>query len=285
MLSIRQRLFSMAFISVSGEVGCPYEEVAELIARDLSAELLAGANLQHRIAEEFGAASIPEKARKYVTRSIACRIGTSKHVVISGPKSESVIRDLPSSLRMHVFRDRGGKVRDFDIVLNANSLDCPQMAQIAHSTICTMGLLTSGYLSEKDEAQAQFDLRLQMARFGIAPQHGTAAARKQFNHPSEEIFANLLDFYGIRWEYEPRSFPLQWDKDGNVLEAFSPDFYLPEADLYVEITTMKQSLVTRKNRKVRLLRAIYPHVNIQVFYQKDFQDLVSKYGLSERVAG
>ena len=93
------------------------------------------------------------------------------------------------------------------------------------------------------------------------------------------MFANLLDFYRIAWEYEPRSFPVQWDKDGNVLEAFTPDFYLPEFDLYVELTTMKQSLVTRKNRKVKLLRAIYPHLNIQVFYQKDFENLIFKYGL------
>ena len=100
-----------------------------------------------------------------------------------------------------------------------------------------------------------------------------------FAHASEEMFANLLDFYRIQWEYEPRSFPLQWDKDGHVTEAFTPDFYLPEFDLYVELTTMKQSLVTKKNRKVKLLRAIYPHINIQVFYQKDFQDLVFKYGL------
>ena len=103
--------------------------------------------------------------------------------------------------------------------------------------------------------------------------------RASFGHPSEEMFANLLDFYRIQWEYEPRSFPLQWDKNGGVTEAFTPDFYLSELDLYVEVTTMKQSLVTRKNRKVKLLRAIYPHINIQVFYQKDFQDLVFKYGL------
>jgi hypothetical protein len=92
------------------------------------------------------------------------------------------------------------------------------------------------------------------------------------------------DFYRIAWDYEPRSFPLQWDKDGKVSEAFTPDFYLPEFDLYVELTTMKQANVTRKNRKIRLLRAIYPHVNIQVFYQKDVQDLVMKYGLPERLA-
>jgi hypoxanthine phosphoribosyltransferase len=106
--------------------------------------------------------------------------------------------------------------------------------------------------------------------------------RRPFVHPSEEIFANLLDFYRINWEYEPRSFPLEWDAAGKVTEAFTPDFYLPDFDLYVELTTMKQSLVTRKNRKIRRLRQLYPDINIQVFYEKDFRNLIFKYGLAER---
>ena len=122
------------------------------------------------------------------------------------------------------------------------------------------------------------------SEFGVTGTHRGDVPIREFGHPSEEVFAHLLDFYRVTWEYEPRSFPLQWDKDGKVLEAFTPDFYLPEFDLYVEITTMKQANVTKKNRKVRLLRAIYPHVNIQIFYQKDFQDLVVKYGLPERLA-
>ena len=121
-----------------------------------------------------------------------------------------------------------------------------------------------------------------MSKHGLVPPDKIALPRKTFAHPSEEIFANLLDFYRIPWEYEPRSFPVQWDRDGKTSEAFTPDFYLPEFDLYVELTTMKQSLVTKKNRKVKLLRELYPHVNIQVFYQKDFENLIFKYGLAER---
>ena len=94
---------------------------------------------------------------------------------------------------------------------------------------------------------------------------GNAALRKTvFAHQSEQMFANLLDFYRIAWEYEPRSFPISTGPNGEALEAFTPDFYLPEFKLYVELTTMKQSLVTKKNRKVRLLRELYPDLNIQV---------------------
>lgn len=137
--------------------------------------------------------------------------------------------------------------------------------------------------SSAAEAQVQFQARLRLAKFGLRPPDRAEPVRSEFGHPTEEIFARLLDFYRIEWQYEPKSFPLQWDKDGRVIEAFTPDFYLPESDLYIELTTMKQALVTRKNRKIRLLRTIYPHVNIQVFYQKDVQDLILKYGAADRV--
>ncbi len=98
-----------------------------------------------------------------------------------------------------------------------------------------------------------------------------------FGHPAEQEFSAFLDFYRIRWQYEPTSFPLRW-KDGRVVEMFAPDFYLPEQDLYVELTTMKQSLVTRKNRKMRELRELYPDVNVVLIYRKNYHELLSRFG-------
>jgi hypoxanthine phosphoribosyltransferase len=103
-----------------------------------------------------------------------------------------------------------------------------------------------------------------------------------FAHASERQFARLLDFYQIDWEYEPRSFDLDRDRDGNVTQQFTPDFYLPAYELYIEITTMNQKLVTKKNRKVRRLREIYPEINCKIFYQRDYLSLVMKYGLEDR---
>src|SRR5262249_54616034 len=103
----------------------------------------------------------------------------------------------------------------------------------------------------------------------------------RFAHNSERQFAKLLDFYGIVWEYEPRTFVLEWDKEGNPQQAFSPDFYLPAYDLFIEITTMNQKLVTKKNRKVRHLRELYPDVRIKIFYQRDYLNLLVKYGLED----
>jgi hypoxanthine phosphoribosyltransferase len=98
-----------------------------------------------------------------------------------------------------------------------------------------------------------------------------------FAHPSEEDFAKLLDFYCIEWLYEPRSFPLRWEGD-KIAEMFTPDFYLPELDLYVELTTLKQNLLTEKNRKLRQLRELYPEVNIRLLNKNDFLKLLAKYG-------
>ena len=101
----------------------------------------------------------------------------------------------------------------------------------------------------------------------------------RFAHESESEFARILDFYGIRWEYEPRSFPLEYDRTGRPIESFSPDFYLPDFDLYLELTTLKQSLVTRKNRKLRRMRELYPHVRVKILYGRDVRSLFAKYDL------
>lgn len=99
-----------------------------------------------------------------------------------------------------------------------------------------------------------------------------------FAHASEAELARILDYYGISWEYEPRSFPILWNLDGAVVESFAPDFYLPELDLYLELTTLRQSLVRKKNRKLRRLRELYPDVQIKLFYARDFRALLLKYG-------
>ena len=106
----------------------------------------------------------------------------------------------------------------------------------------------------------------------------------EFAHASERQFARLLDFYQIEWAYEPRSFDLETDADGNVVQRFTPDFYLPAYDLYIEITTLNQRLVTRKNRKLRRLRELYPDVRCKIFYQRDYLSLVTKYGLDNTKA-
>ena len=103
----------------------------------------------------------------------------------------------------------------------------------------------------------------------------------RFAHNSERQFAKLLDFYGVAWEYEPTEFILEHDRQGNPSQAFRPDFYLPAYDLYIEITTLNQKLVTKKNRKVRRLTELHPEVKVKIFYQRDYLRLLVKYGLEQ----
>jgi hypothetical protein len=304
----------MALVTISGDPASRWEEVAHAAAQLLQFELVTEARLAQWITEEFGQTPVPERAWKPAAASILTRMATEHHLVIAIAGAESLFNALPMLLRAGIVapearragnvmidqrlerpaalkmladldqeakrlrKARFGRiVKSFDVVLNMEFMDAPQAAEILRAAVCARSLVEHGLLSGAAEAQMQFQTRLQLAQHGIAPAGQANLKRVTFGHPSEQIFAHLLDFYRIEWEYEPRSFPLQWDKDGKAMEAFTPDFYLPELDLYVELTTMKQALVTKKNRKIKLLRAIYPHVNIQIFYQKDLQDLVFKY--------
>jgi hypothetical protein len=99
-----------------------------------------------------------------------------------------------------------------------------------------------------------------------------------FAHASEAEMSRILDFYGVRWHYEPHTFPILWNLDGDVVESFAPDFFLPDLDIYLELTTLRQKLVRKKNRKLRRLRELYPDLNIKLFYARDFRALMLKYG-------
>jgi hypothetical protein len=110
------------------------------------------------------------------------------------------------------------------------------------------------------------------------------ASQPLFSHPAEEAFARILDYYNLKWEYEPRTFPLEWDGEGNVVLAFTPDFYLPEQDLYIELTTLRPQLSTKKNRKLKRMKELYPQINIRLFKRREMRDLMVKYGLYEQAS-
>jgi hypothetical protein len=104
------------------------------------------------------------------------------------------------------------------------------------------------------------------------------ATRPRFAHASEAELARILDFYQVAWRYEPDVFPISWNASGAVVECFAPDFYLPEIEMYVELTTLKQSLVRKKNRKLRWMRLLYPEIRVKLLYARDFSALMLKYG-------
>jgi cytidylate kinase len=264
-------------------------------------------------------APAPERAWLDLMLAVAGPLATAHHLILCFDGAERLAPEFPGSLRVRILapdavragnvmvdrrleraaarehladlereqktlaRKRFGRVAfpidEYDLVINTRCLSSEAAAELIDSAARSTGLAEAELLSPADASHLEFRVRLALARHGITPLARIDLETKPFVNASEEIFANLLDYYRIAWDYEPRSFPIQWDKDGHVSEAFTPDFYLPEFDLYLELTTMKQSHVTKKNRKIRLLREIYPHVNIQVFYQKDFENLMFKYGL------
>jgi hypoxanthine phosphoribosyltransferase len=108
--------------------------------------------------------------------------------------------------------------------------------------------------------------------------------QRRFSHPVEETFARILDYYGVEWEYEPRTFPLEWDEAGHVTVAFAPDFYLPQQDLYIELTTLRPQLIRHKNRKMRRMQELYPDVRIKLLKRQDIRDMMVKFGLDQEAS-
>ncbi len=103
-----------------------------------------------------------------------------------------------------------------------------------------------------------------------------AVSRAPFAHASEAELARLFDFYRLAWRYEPRSFPIVWNERGRPVEFFTPDFYLPEYDLYIEVTVAKPVRNNRKNRKLRLMRSHHPRVNVKLFTRRDVERVFSR---------
>ena len=99
-----------------------------------------------------------------------------------------------------------------------------------------------------------------------------------FAHPAECDLAEILSFYGVRWVYEPTTFRLELNAQGLPSQQVTPDFYLPDHDLYIELTTMRQALVTRKNRKIRKLREVFPSIQVKLLYRRDYDRLVGSHG-------
>jgi hypothetical protein len=132
------------------------------------------------------------------------------------------------------------------------------------------------------------DQRPRTADEEIAAGDRPPAPAPAFAHASEAEMARILDFYQVRWDYEPHAFPIVWNLDGAVVESFAPDFWLPDLDLYLEMTTLRQKLVRKKNRKLRRVLELYPDLRVKLFYARDFRALMLKFGklaLADELSG
>ena len=216
----------------------------------------------------------PEKAWPAMAASVVVRLATQSHLVIGVDGAELLFDGFPALLRVRIvahanrrtgnvmldahldraeaklqlktrekearrirrsrFRRANPAPENFDLILNAGTFGRRANGGVIEAAARTRSLDSFGFLAPAVEVQRQFQLRLQLARFGMTPKGQARHQKGPVLSSSEQIFANLLDFYRIAWEYEPKSFPIAWDASGRVLEAFTPDFYLPESDMYVE---------------------------------------------------
>lgn len=306
----------MPIITISRQDGSYGDEIAEQLAARLSMELVSrktvidgwiaqDASKYHlhmlEVSPKFYLTEYKDGMtfQEYIELKLKEMAETSSMVVV-GMGGQGIFREHPQALRVRIIASE--QTRNFRIRQKYGITEDEAQSLIEQSDKRHRKYLHTLYQVEWDDALA-YDLVLNTDHLSVEqcadliawhaelnPQRHTgdqneaAAAGKvsavHFKHPAEEEFARILDMYGIEWEYEPRTFPVQWDAEGNVTMAFSPDFYLTKFDTYIEITTMDQKYVTTKNKKVKRLRELYPGININIVYKKDFHTLLKRFGFS-----
>jgi cytidylate kinase len=238
--------------------------------------------------------------RQYSTDHSAVLVGFGSQVILAGQPDVLHVRIIaPEPVRIervqsmyHVSLENAVRIintadkkhhRFVSTVFGVNSAD-PELYDLVLNTAdltideCTAIILTmqkQHEIRQQINRQVTRQLETQPDRPEVI-QH--ADGQPQFKNKSEEEFARILDMYQIDWVYEPRTFPIEWDSEGNVTLAFSPDFYLPRFDTYLELTTMSQKYVTLKNKKAKRLQELYPGVHVKIVYRKDFQSLIERFG-------
>ncbi len=303
-------------ITLSREFGCNGTEVAERLARRLkflfiNKSYINEAMIRYGLTEEqlesleeSSLQPFNETRKKYIElmNEVILNLAKEKPIVLLGRGGQFLFKDHPyafhvkligsienrvkavmaqykldkvSALKLISEQDRrrdlyinkifGGDWHDpslYSLIINMDYFDVSSAVKM---------IIRSIRLAERNTPeQVEIDTETLRDATGSVP---------HFAHSSEEEFAKLLDFYRIRWLYEPKTFILECDSEGNITSAFTPDFYLPDFDLYIELTTQRQRLVNYKNRKIKRLKELYPNVNIKMIYGKDYKNILRKFGL------
>lgn len=224
---------------------------------------------------QFLFAGCPGVLHVRLTAGLEFRLATSE--AQGGGRSIAALQRREQERRRLVRRYAGkdlARAEHYDLVLRVDTLGIEGAARLIEMAANAVGLPQAG--SFEEIRACALSRGVQEIPLDPLP---TSPAQTRFANESEAEFAKVLDFYCIPWKYEPETFPIEWWPDGRVKSSFSPDFYLTELDTYLELTTMKQSLVTKKNRKVRLFRQLYPDKRLLIFYGRDFRKIAQKFGL------
>ncbi len=247
---------------------------------ELEKELLALTSSQSAILVGFGSQVIfadhPEAVHLRIIAPEAVRVRRVADLFHLTPEdAATIVTTADKKHRRFVSTVFSADLTDpdwYDLVLNTADLS----VETCTATILT--LLDQINTKIRMQRQTAGQHQEQPDRPGVI-EHQTA--QPLFKNKSEEAFARILDMYQIDWVYEPRTFPIEWDAEGNVTLAFSPDFYLPRFNTYLELTTMSQKYVTRKNKKAKKLQELYPGIHVRIVYRKNFQSLLERFKSSD----
>ena len=302
----------MAVITISGPADGLGHEIASKTCQRLSFILVDSALISDKLglsrisdAERFAELVLRREISSNPIKKLVIEQALESNVVVYNLGAEVLFRDFPGILHIKVLASNNKMpsrklIRDkersymkfveelygkqnlgndfYDLQVKANSKDSDLAVELIVKAAEVKGITAKAGVTWK----ALKKLRASLEKPNSIPtlnQESKQIAMPSFAHPSEKDFASVLDFYRIRWEYEPRTFLIEADSDGKVKEEFTPDFYLPDLNLYIELTTLKQKLVTKKNRKIRRLKELYPDINIKIFYGKDYRRLLHRFGI------
>ncbi len=308
----------MGVITISRQRGSFGSEVAAALAQKLGYELITGETIVAAYLSEATAHErhmLTESAKFYLTPSFTgesfiellsrrIRDHVKSHpAVLVGFGSQAIFAGVKDALHIRIYAPKPVRISRIKKQYRVSEEQAGQILTLAdrkqqkfYSTLFGLELsdasryhlmLNTASLSVDECVAAIIALKVQHElRHQIEQEaredggHCNVSDVPLMKNQSEAEFARLLDMYHIDWIYEPKTFPVEWDAGGHVISAFSPDFYLPKFDTYIELTTMNQKYVTAKNKKVKRLKELYPGINIKLVYKKDFSSLVERFHLS-----
>lgn len=83
----------------------------------------------------------------------------------------------------------------------------------------------------------------------------------------EANIARLFNYSDIKWKHQPKIFDLK-------TQTYTPDFYLPEYDMYIEVKNFLWKYSEIRDRKFRKL---YPDINLILLLKKNYLELEKEY--------
>lgn len=309
----------MSIITISRQMGSLGDEIAQALSSRTDAELITRNELIHRFFEKVTDVRekhlLNESAKFFLTENQhigqykayleneLMQIASNKSYILKGFGSQVIFSDYADAIHVRIIAPESERIarirrqykvsdqeatkilatadkkhkRFVSAVYNADVTDDSLYHLILNTAKSDVDECVAAILALSESHAVKIRLSQEsMAQEAIDHQ----SVFTDFKNPSEAEFAKVLDMYHIDWKYEPKTFPVEWDAEGNVTMAFSPDFYLPNFDTYLELTTMNQKYVTAKNRKLKKVRELYPGTNIRIVYKKDFMSLIERFRMA-----